>query len=154
MDVKKSIKEGKDPVNLFLEEKIVSLLERHIQPKITKREFLQMILETQTKEKEKTKEKDVPTKPGKPGKSTPYRPKHKDAPAAVNEFLDTETAPTKPKERETIKPGKPDKSTPYRPKHRPAPQASNNKIQNLFPWDEVSKIARNKGLGFITQYIK
>lgn len=81
MDVKESIREGKDPINLFLEEKIVSLLEKHIQPKITKREFLQMILESETKEKQKTreKEKDTPSKPNrtKPDKDNPYRPKHK-----------------------------------------------------------------------------
>ena len=150
MGVKKSIKEGKDPVNLFLEEKIVSLIQKHIQPKITKGEFLQMISETRTKEREKTREKDAPTKPGKPDKDNPYKPKHKPAPQAedIREFVGTETKPiTKPP-----KPGvaKPDKDNPYKPKHRPAPQARN---KNLFPWEEISRIAKSKGLGFITNYI-
>ena len=74
--IKESIKEGKDPINLFLEERIVSLLERHIQPKITKGEFLQMIKESETetpdKQREKEKIKTKPTtkpKPGHPGKN-------------------------------------------------------------------------------------
>lgn len=154
MDVKKSIKEGKDPVNLFLEEKIVSLLERHLQPRITKKEFLEMISESETKEKEKTREKDAPTKPNrsKPDKDNPYKPKHKPAPQAkkLREFVGTETAPSKPITKPTTKPGKPDKDSPYRPKHRPAPQAGN---KNLFPWEEISQIAKSKGLGFITNYI-
>lgn len=154
MDVKKSIKEGKDPINLFLEEKIVSLLERHLQPRITKKEFLEMILESETKEKEKTREKDAPTKPNrsKPDKDNPYKPKHKPAPQAkkLREFVGTETAPSKPITKPTTKPGKPDKDSPYRPKHRPAPQAGN---KNLFPWEEISQIAKSKGLGFITNYI-
>jgi hypothetical protein len=159
MGVKKSIKEGKDPVNLFLEEKILSLLEKHIQPKITKGEFLQMISETRTKEREKTRETDAPTKPGKtkPDKGSPYRPKHEPAPQAVYEFLDTETAPTKPRETDApTKPGKPRKDNPYRPKHEPAPQAKTltSQAKNLFPWSEVSNIAKNSGVGFITNYIK
>lgn len=154
MDVKKSIKEGKDPVNLFLEKKIVSLLERHLQPKISKKEFLEMISESETKEKQKTREKDAPSKPDrtKPDKDNPYRPKHKPAPQAkkLREFVGTETAPSKPITKPTTKPGKPDKDSPYRPKHRPAPQAGN---KNLFPWEEISQIAKSSGLGFIANYI-
>jgi len=154
MDVKKSIKEGKDPVNLFLEKKIVSLLERHLQPKISKKEFLEMISESETKEKQKTREKDAPSKPNrtKPDKDNPYRPKHIPAPQAkkLREFVGTETAPSKPITKPTTKPGKPDKDSPYRPKHRPAPQAGN---KNLFPWEEISQIAKSSGLGFITNYI-
>ena len=156
MDVKESIKEGKDPIDLFLENKILSLLETQLPPRITKREFLQMISETQTKEKEKTREKDAPSKPGKtkPDKDTPHRPKWKVAPQAKNlkEFLGTETAPAEPKPQTPTKPGKtkPDKDTPYRPKYRPAPQA---RTKNLFPWDEVSRIADEEGFSNIANYI-
>ena len=156
MDVKKSIKEGKDPIDLFLENKILSLLETQLPPRITKREFLQMISETQTQEKEKVREKDAPSKPGKtkPDKDTPNRPKYRPAPQANNlkEFLGTETAPAEPKPQTPTKPGKtkPDKNTPLRPKYRPAPQA---RTKNLFPWDEVSRIADEEGYSDIANYI-
>ncbi len=113
-----------------------------------------MISESETKEKQKTREKDAPSKPNrtKPDKDNPYRPKHIPAPQAkkLREFVGTETAPSKPITKPTTKPGKPDKDSPYRPKHRPAPQAGN---KNLFPWEEISQIAKSSGLGFITNYI-
>jgi len=133
MDVKKSIKEGKDPVNLFLEEKIVSLLERHVQPKITKGEFLQMISETETapakpKEKEKTEK-------GKP--KTPFSPKPgiKPAPKAKKETNEAETAEpiVKPK-TPTTKP-----KTPFSPKPgiKPAPKAGKNSVPTWLKWDNL-----------------
>jgi hypothetical protein len=132
MDVKKSIKEGKDPVNLFLEEKIVSLLERHIQPKITKREFLQMILETETapskpKEKEKDKKKKGPFEID--------REKPKTAPKAKKETNEAETAEpiVKPKTPKT----KP--KTPFTPKPgvNPAPKAGKKSVPTWLKWDNL-----------------
>jgi len=133
MDVKKSIKEGKDPVNLFLEEKILSLLERHVQPKITKGEFLQMISETETtpakpKEKEKTEK-------GKP--KTPFSPKPgiKPAPKAKKETNEAETAEpiVKPKTPKT----KP--KTPFSPKPgiKPAPKAGKKSVPTWLKWDNL-----------------
>jgi hypothetical protein len=131
MDVKKSIKEGKDPVNLFLEEKIVSLLERHIQPKITKREFLEMILETETapskpKEKEKDKKKKGPFEID--------REKPKTAPKAMDES-ETETAPSKPKEKEKQK----ERKGPFNPKPgpKPAPKAGKKSVPTWLKWDNI-----------------
>lgn len=127
MDVKKSIKEGKDPVKLFLEEKIVSLLEKHIQPKITKGEFLQMISETETapakpKEKEKEKEKE---------RKGPFNPKPgvKPAPKAG----ETETAPVKPKEKQKEK----ERKGPFNPKPgvKPAPKAGKGSVPTWLKWD-------------------
>ena len=129
MGIKESIKEGKDPVNLFLEEKILSLLEKHIQPKITKREFLQMISETETapskpKEKEKDKKKKGPFEID--------REKPKTAPKAVDES-ETETAEpiVKPK-KPTTKP-----KTPFSPKPgvKPAPKAGKKSVPTWLKWD-------------------
>ena len=127
MGIKESIKEGKDPVNLFLEEKIVSLLEKHIQPKISKKEFLNMILETETapskpKEKQKDKERkgpfDIPKK----------RPKT--APKAMDE-AETAEPIVKPK-NPTTKP-----KTPFSPKPgvKPAPKAGKKSVPTWLKWD-------------------
>jgi hypothetical protein len=131
MDVKKSVKEGKDPINLFLEEKIVSLLEKHVQPKISKKEFINMISETETapakpKEKEKTEK-------GKP--KTPFSPKPgvKPAPKAKKETNEAETAEpiVKPK-TPTTKP-----KTPFSPKPgvKPAPKAGKKSVPSWLKWD-------------------
>jgi hypothetical protein len=131
MDVKKSIKEGKDPINLFLEEKIVSLIEKHVQPKISKKEFINMISETETapakpKEKEKTEK-------GKP--KTPFSPKPgvKPAPKAKKETNEAETAEpiVKPK-TPTTKP-----KTPFSPKPgvKPAPKAGKKSVPSWLKWD-------------------
>jgi len=132
MDVKKSINEGKDPVNLFLEEKIVSLLERHLQPRITKKEFLEMISETKTapsKPKEKQKDKE---------RKGPFDvPKVKPAPKAKKETneADTETAEpiVKPKTPKT----KP--KTPFSPKPgvKPAPKAGKKSVPTWLKWDNL-----------------
>lgn len=134
MDVKKSVKEGRDPSELFLENKIVSLLERNIQPKISKKEFLDMIKESETTVKPK-----VPTvKPGETTKrpSTPYNPKPgvKTAPKAkveANEQGSPTIAP--PKEREKTK----TPSTPYKPKPgvKPAPKAGKKSVPSWLSWD-------------------
>lgn len=138
MDVKKSVKEGRDPSELFLENKIVSLLERNIQPKISKKEFLDMIQESETQTPVKPK---VPTvKPGEITKrpSTPYSPKPgvKPAPKAkveANEQGSPTIAP--PKEREKIK--RP--LTPYSPKPgvKPAPKAGKKSVPSWLSWGKL-----------------
>ena len=138
MDVKKSIKEGKDPVNLFLEEKIVSLVEKHIQPKISKKEFLNMISETEkapAKPKETQNEKDKKKK----GPFEIDREKPKPAPKAKKETNEAETAEpiVKPK-TPTTKP-----KTPFSPKPgvKPAPKAGKKSVPTWLKWD-------NFGLNF------
>jgi hypothetical protein len=138
MDIKKSVKEGRDPSELFLENKIVSLLERSIQPKISKKEFLDMIKESETTVKPK-----VPTvKPGETTKrpSTPYNPKPgvKTAPKAKSKAkMETkeQSSPTiaPPKEREKTK----TPSTPYKPKPgvKPAPKAGKGSVPSWLKWD-------------------
>ena len=62
--VKKSLKEGKNPVSLFLENEIMRIVEKHIPPRITKGDLLNYLNETETAPaKPKT---DPKTKPGRP----------------------------------------------------------------------------------------
>lgn len=131
MDVKKSIKEGKDPLNLFLEEKIVSLLEKHVQPKISKKDFLQMISETETAP---AKPKVPVVEPGKKPK-TPFNPKPgvKPAPKAETKEQDTAEPIVKPKTPKT----KP--KTPFSPKPgvKPAPKAGKGSVPTWLKWDNI-----------------
>jgi hypothetical protein len=133
MGIKESIKEGKDPVNLFLEEKILSLLEKHIQPKITKGEFLQMISETETapskpKEKEKEKERKGPFDVPKTRPKTP--PKAMDESETAEPIVKPKKPTTKPKTPFRTKPGV-----------KPAPKAGKKSVPTWLKWD-------NFGLNF------
>ena len=129
MDAKKSIKEGKNPVNLFLEEKIVSLIQKHIQPKITKGEFLQMISETETapskpKEKEKEKERKGPFDIPKTRPKT--APKARDEAETAEPIVKPKNPTTKPK-------------TPFSPKPgvKPAPKAGKGSVPTWLKWDNI-----------------
>lgn len=101
-DVKKSLKEGKNPVTLFFENKIMELLEKHLPAKITKKDLVRHITEQSPKEapvkepktKPGTKEPPSPTKkPSHPGKNpnpnTKPAPKAKDADQAKDVVIDT-----------------------------------------------------------------
>lgn len=87
-DVKKSLKEGKNPVSLFLENEILRIVEKHLPPKITKGDLMKYLKEqgpatapTKPKEKPGTKEKPgSPTRPMRPGKNP--HPGEKEAPRA------------------------------------------------------------------------
>jgi len=98
-DVKKSIKEGKNPYHLFIEKEIVSLVERTLTPKMTKKDLLNTILEepTETPTKPKTKPGVKPdtkprTRPSHPGKNpNPGEnpsPKAEDLEKAKDEVMD------------------------------------------------------------------
>jgi len=67
-DVKKSLKEGKNPVTLFFENKIMELLETHLPPKISKKDLIQFVIESEPVTKPGTKN------PPKPGTKTPPKP--------------------------------------------------------------------------------
>lgn len=129
MDVKKSIKEGKDPINLFLENKIVSLLEKHVQPKISKKDFLQMISETETAP---AKPKVPTVEPGKKPK-TPFNPKPGVKPNPKAGETETAEPTTKPK-TPTTKP-----KTPFSPKPgvKPAPKAGKGSVPTWLKWDNI-----------------
>ncbi len=71
-DVKQSLKEGKDPYISLIEKEIVSLVEKNLQPKMTKGDFMKMLSEQPT---------TAPTKPDvkpgvKPGTKPRTRPAH------------------------------------------------------------------------------
>jgi hypothetical protein len=68
MSVKKQLKEGKNPVSLFLESQIQKIVEKHMPPKITKGDLVKYISEQGTAPAPTTKPSPT-TKPGtKPGK--------------------------------------------------------------------------------------
>ena len=62
-DVEKSLKEGKNHVSLFLEEKIMKLVEKHIPPRITKKDLINYLSEDTTTAPSKPITKPT-TKPG------------------------------------------------------------------------------------------
>ena len=102
--VKKSMAEGKNPFAVILENKIVSLLEKHIQPKMKKAELLDLI-----------------------SKQKMDKPIGKISTIGVMED-DTKTAPTKPKTKpDTQTPPKPKPFDPFSPKPgvNPKPKAKN-----------------------------
>jgi hypothetical protein len=144
MAIKQSVKEGKNPFSVILENKILSLVEKHIKPKMKKGDLMDLISKKSMKTPittlgsidvtENTKEAPTKptTKPGtktppKPDKDSPYKPKTAPAPKARFETKEqfVANAPTK---QPTTKPGiktppKPDKDSPYKPKTAPAPKA-------------------------------
>jgi len=94
--VKKSLKEGKNPVSLFLENEIMRIVEKHIPPRISKGDLLQYLSEDTETAPTKPITKPIPRpKPKSPG-SNPH-PGEEEAPRAKRQMgSDTETAPTKP----------------------------------------------------------
>jgi len=94
--VKKSLKEGKNPVSLFLENEIMRIVEKHIPPRITKGDLLQYLSEdTETAPTKPITKPITRPKPKSPG-SNPH-PGEEEAPRAKRQMgSDTETAPTKP----------------------------------------------------------
>ena len=78
LDVKKSLKEGKNPYEVILEQKMRDIVESNLRPTMTKKDLITSILESKTKEKTKEKEKTTtPTRknPFKPAPDAEPRPK-------------------------------------------------------------------------------
>jgi len=73
--VKKSMQENKNPFDVILENKILSLVEKHLNPKMTKGELMNLLGKKMVSESG-TKEKEAPVKD--PGTKTPPKPKTKD----------------------------------------------------------------------------
>jgi hypothetical protein len=88
--VKKQLEEGKNPVSLFLEEKIMKLVESHLPPKITKKDLMNYLVEAEpavapkpgVKEPKPGTKNPPKIKPGHPGKNP--NPKVNPAPKAKN----------------------------------------------------------------------
>jgi hypothetical protein len=113
-----------------LQESIEKMVQKHIRPKISKKDFINTITEAE-KEVETPVKPDVDT-PSRPKPSTPYQPKHQPAPKAKEKEIET---PVKP---DVDTPSRPKPSTPYQPKHQPAPKAG-----DLPDWLSFGKIGIN-----------
>jgi len=122
-----------------LEKRIVRLVEKHITPKMSKKDFLSLVSEQGTKEKERTKEKEKEKTKEKPG--TPYKPKEGPAKAPKahkHEVDEQDVAPSKPRIKEPVtKPNKP--GTPYSPKPGPAkaPKASKGELPSWLSFKSI-----------------
>jgi hypothetical protein len=118
-----------------IEKQIMRLVEKHITPKMSKKDFLSLIGEDT-----KTAPAKPKVKPGtRPGTDSPYKPKPgaKPAPKAKKEMdEDTKTAPAKPK----VKPGtRPGTDSPYKPKPgaKPAPKATKKELPTWLSFDSI-----------------
>ena len=109
MAVKKQLKEGKNPLSLFLETQIERIVEKHIPPRITKSDLLKIVKES-TKGSEPSKPGVAPTYP-KPGPTKKRETKEQA----------TAPAPAKPATRPTTKPTTTPKEKPFNPGKNPAP---------------------------------
>ena len=98
MGVKKSIKEGKNPEEVLLENKFRTIIEKNLRPTITKGDLLNMINEqpVETPVKPKTRPN---VRPGSPLPNPGSLPKPKAA--------GTKEAPVKPTTKPRVKPGSP-----------------------------------------------
>ena len=112
MSVKKQLKEGKNPLSLFLETQIEKIVEKHIPPRITKGDLLKVITESEpASEPSSPKRKTDSTK--KPVSPNLKRYETKEQATAP--------APAKPATRPTTKPTEKPKEKPFNPGKNPAP---------------------------------
>jgi hypothetical protein len=134
-EVKKQLKEGKNPVSLFIENQIMKIVEKNLPPRITKGDLVKYLTEnnpsvapSKPKTKPTTKPGTRPQRPAHPGKNP--NPGENPAPKAKKETNENSpsVAPSKPKTKPTTKPG----TRPQRPAHpgknpnpgeNPAPKA-------------------------------
>lgn len=116
LGVKKKVDEGKNPIEYIIEAKMEQLIEKHMSPKISKKEMLRLI--------EEKKKLGLPI-----GKMT-----------SMSKSLgeDTKTAPA-PVKTPTTTPKK-TPSTPFRPKPgtQPKPKAGKNRLPNFLKFDELN----------------
>jgi hypothetical protein len=125
MGVKKSIKEGKNPEEVLLENKFRTIIEKNLRPTITKGDLLNMINEqpVETPVKPKTKPN---VKPGSPLPNPGSLPKPKAA--------GTKEAPVKPTTKPRVKPGSPLPN----PGSLPKPKAI-NQLPDFMQFSEYKK---------------
>jgi hypothetical protein len=100
LDVKKSLKEGKNPYEVILERKMRDIIEENLRPTMTKKDLINSILESKTKEKTKEKEKTTT-----PTKKNPFQPAPNSDPKPKGSGT-KEKEKTKEKERTTTNPRK------------------------------------------------
>jgi hypothetical protein len=100
LSVKKSLKEGKNPYEVILEQKMREIVESNLRPTMTKNDLINSILESKTKEKTKEKERTT-TNPRK----NPFQPAPNSDPKPKGSGT-KEKEKTKEKERTTTTPRK------------------------------------------------
>ena len=136
-EVKKQLKEGKNPVSLFLETQIEKIVEKHIPPRITKGDLMKVLSEsgpavapTKPTTKPDTKPTTKPSRPAHPGKNpNPGEnpaPKAKKSEAKEQQTAPeptTKPAPTKPGTRPDTKPRPSHPGKNPNPGENPAPKA-------------------------------
>lgn len=134
-DVKKTMKEGKNPVQAILESSLDKLVQKHLTPKMTKGEFVSMLEEGGIIRK--ALKKGVADKlVGNVGMDKPIGKLYTLTKKEAMEQSPT-TAPPKVKPGTTEKPGKMD---PFKnPKHKPKPKAGKNMVDDN-PKAPVTKI--------------
>ena len=145
-EVKKQLKEGKNPVSLFLETQIERIVEKHIPPRITKGDLMKVISEsepTTAPTKPKTKPTTRPTtRPSHPGKNP--NPGENPAPKAKkSETKEQQTAPAPTTKPAPTKPGtKPDtRPRPAHPGKNPNPgENPAPKAKKVSPEDAKDKV--------------
>jgi hypothetical protein len=133
MSVKKQLKEGKNPVSLFLETQIERIVEKHIPPRITKGDLMKVITESEpavapTKPKTKpTTKPNIKPRPSHPGKNpNPGEnpaPKAKKGETKEQVAPTTKPAPVKPTTKPTTKPRPSHPGKNPNPGENPAPKA-------------------------------
>lgn len=117
-----SIGESKEAI---IERKIIQLVEKHLTPKMSKQDFLNLVKESDTKEAPVKTPVKTPTKP-KP--HNPYQPKHKPAPKAEKNEVKEEGTKEAPVKTPVKTPTRPKPFNPYQPKTKPAPKAQNKQM--------------------------
>jgi hypothetical protein len=141
MGVKNTIKEGRNVNEYLMEMEVERMLQKNVSPKMTKKDFLNVVFESSPATKPDTK---PTTKPGtKPNPSTPYSPKPGPKPnpkAKTKSEVDEQSPATKPDTKPTTKPGtKPNPSTPYSPKPgpKPNPKAGKKSVPAFLNWNKI-----------------
>ena len=117
-----SIGESKEAI---IERKIIQLVEKHLTPKMSKQDFLNLVKEQGTKEAPVKTPVKTPTKP-KP--HNPYQPKHKPAPKAEKNEVKEQGTKEAPVKTPVKTPTRPKPFNPYQPKTKPAPKAQNKQM--------------------------
>jgi hypothetical protein len=123
------LKEGKNPLSLFLETQIERIVEKHIPPRITKSDLLKIVKES-TKGSEPSKPGVAPTYP-KPGPTKKRETKEQA----------TAPAPAKPATRPTTKPTTTPKEKPFNPGKNPFPKEREAPMANrISPEDAKERV--------------
>jgi hypothetical protein len=119
--VKKQLKEGKNPVSLFLESQIEKIVEKHLPPRITKGDLLKVISESSTTAPVKEPVTKPTTKPRTRPKHPGQNPNPGENPAPKAKKSETKESTTAPVKEPITKPTTTPKTRPKHPGQNPNP---------------------------------